>query len=569
MNSSGKINYSLRRYPLLRTGVVVFVIALVFAAISIIKNKTKKVPEIESINPPVGSPGDVVLITGKNFGDVKDMSYVEIAGSKLTSSSYISWTDTSIKLVLPANIQDGLVVVGRKNMRSKPALFANEVDIPVPVTNVQQETKPFVTEINPSKAYVGQEIVIEGSNFGESRNQSKVVFTIDYDNKIKNSDIMSLALYTDNMIGGNEDEFDYISWSDKEIVVRVPDGACSGVLVVDTGKEKSVAKEINIKNDSGYKEFSNKKIYLIQYSADIADVVAKDFASITLRCPLPVVSCGQPKVEVTETSSTPILMNYQNNLIHQISKIRNNSPKKTFNQTFVLTVYEVNTHVNPDKIGNYKDVNQNLLEKTLVQDNLVPSENEEVVKLSREIVGQESNPYKKALLIYNYMTDNFKVSQNLRKNDANPVDLINLKKGDSYDFAVLYTALLRAAGIPSLTDSGILISSDLTSQAHWWCEFYIDRVGWIPVDPALGSGLEYKKWTDSETENYRDYYFGNLDSHHVTFSRGWKELKPFNAENKIVVQPKSFALQSIWEESDENTVKYSSYWGTPVVKGVY
>ena len=147
--------------------------------------------------------------------------------------------------------------------------------------------------------------------------------------------------------------------------------------------------------------------------------------------------------------------------------------------------------------------------------------------------------------------------------------MLKKSKGDAYDFAVIYTALLRAAEIPALTDGGVLVGSDLMTQSHWWTEFYIDKVGWIPVDPALGAGLEYKKWSDSGIESDRDYYFGNIDSHHITFSRGWNQLKPFSADNKIVQHPRSFALQSIWEESNENTAKDSSYWGVPVVKGVY
>ena len=57
------------------------------------------------------------------------MNYVEIAGSKLTASSYVSWTNACIKVELPANVQNGLIVVGIKGMRSNPALFANEVEL--------------------------------------------------------------------------------------------------------------------------------------------------------------------------------------------------------------------------------------------------------------------------------------------------------------------------------------------------------------------------------------------------------------------------------------------------------
>ena len=69
-----------------------------FGNIFLINFRSKAVPEIESIVPPVGAPGDVVIINGKNFGEVRDMSYVEIAGSKLTASSYISWENDKIKI---------------------------------------------------------------------------------------------------------------------------------------------------------------------------------------------------------------------------------------------------------------------------------------------------------------------------------------------------------------------------------------------------------------------------------------------------------------------------------------
>ena len=497
------------------------------------------------------------------------MSYVEIAGAKLTASSYISWSDNCIKIVLPANVKDGLVVVGTKEERSKPALFANEVDIPVPVPAVQQVTKPVITLLSADKVNVGELLVITGNNFGESKNQSKVLFTMDCNNKISEADYKNMVMLTENMIPASEEDFDYVSWSNTEISVRVPDGASSGVVIVDTGREKSDPKELNINTDAGRKEYINKKIYLIQYTADIADVVSDDVSTITLRCPVPYTCPAQPEVQITETSPEPILMNYQNNLIHQITRNRNNTPKSVFRQNFVLPVFEVRTKINPVKIGGYKNTEKNLLSGALRADALVPSDRTEVTELCAKIIGKEKNAYNKAKLIYNYMCDNFKVQSKVRKGDADPLDLIKSGSGDAYDFAVIYTALLRAAEVPAYTDGGILVNQDLQTQSHWWCEFYIDRVGWVPCDPALGAGLEYKKWTESESENDREYYFGNMDSHHILFSRGWSQLKPFSADSKIVQQPRSFALQSIWEEANKDTAKYSSYWSVPVVKGVY
>lgn len=572
MNSSGKLNYFFRKYPVLRLVIEVLIIGAIVGTVYFVNYRRKPVPVIETIVPPVGSPGDVVLIKGKNFGDIRDMNYVEIAGSKLTASSYISWNDNCIKLVLPANVQDGLVVVGVKNQRSNPALFANEVDIPVPVPSAQQITRPLITELSSETVNIGDILTIQGNNFGDVRNQSKVLFTIDYNNKIEEADYKNLSMLTENMIPVMDECFEYISWSNTKIVVKVPDGVSTGVVLVDTGKEKSEPKNITIGTSVGKKRYTNKKIYLLQYSADIADIVTNDVSTITLRCPIPFSTAAQPSVEVTEISPAPVLNNYQNNLIHQITKNKNFAPKTVFNQTFVLPVYEIHTTISAKDATVFKsDKSMNLRYEmaALASDEHIPAENEAVNKLCLEIIGKEKNPYRRAKLIYDYMCTNYEVNKNLRKSEADPLDLIKRKKGDAYDFAVIYTALLRAAGVPALTDGGILINQDMTTQPHWWCEFYIDKVGWIPVDIALGCGLEYKKWADSDIVNEREFYFGNMDAHHIIFSRGWNNLKPFSANNKIVQQPRSFALQTIWEEASENVSKYSSYWSVPVVKGVY
>ena len=569
MDSSGKFSYSLRKYPIVRVLSVVFIISLILGVIYLIGFRTKLVPEITSVVPPVGSPGDLVVINGENFGSVRDMSYVEIAGSKLTASSYISWSNNCIKIVLPANVQDGLLVVGTKEMRSKPALFANEVEIPVPVPAVQQVTKPVITMLSSDKLSVGELLVISGNNFGDSKNQSKVLFTMDCNNKISEADYKNVALLTENMIPASEDDFDYVSWSNTEISVRVPDGASSGLVIVDTGREKSDPKELVVKTEAGRKEYLNKKIYLVEYTADIADVVTNDISTITLRCPVPFSSPAQPQVEITDVVPEPILVNYQNNLIHQITRSRNNTPKSVFKQNFVLPVFEVRANVNVTKIGNYKNTEKNLLSGALKADTLIPCDDKSVKELCEKIIGKEKNPWSKAKFIYDYMCENFSVLSKVRKGDSDPLDLIKKGNGDAYDFAVICTALLRAAEIPAYTDSGILVNQDLQTQTHWWCEFYIDKVGWIPCDPALGAGLEYKQWTDSDVVDAKNFYFGNMDSHHIMFSRGWSQLKPFSADSKIVQQPRSFALQSIWEEANKDTAKYSSYWSVPVVKGVY
>ena len=567
MEYSGKFSYLFRKYTQVRVACFLVVAAIAVSIFLIVGMHNKPVPEIEAIVPPVGSPGDVIVIKGKNFGDARDMSYVEFAGSKLTASSYISWNNDTIKLVLPSNIQDGLVVVGVNNQRSKPALFANEVDIPVPVTQSFQTTKPVISTISSTKLGVGSLLTIFGNNFGTSRGQSKVCFTCDYDQAVSEASFLTNTILTTNTVCASDFDEDYEYWTNNEIRVRVPDGAYTGVVFVDTGREKSDTVEFTVTASAGTKSYNGKKVYLVQYSADVSDVMTTDVSTITLRCPVPVTSPWQPALEFTEIMPVPVLQNYQNCIIHQITKNRNNSPKSVFRQTFAVSVCEINTDVKVSGVGAYKNMNQALYEKYTKADEVVVSEANEIVALAAEITGKETNAYKKAQLLYNYMLDTYSVLDKVRNNDADPLELLKSTEGDAYDYAVIFASLARAAGIPALIDSGILIGQDLSTQAHWWNEIYLAGFGWLPVDVALGDYLDYKRWPDNIES--AQYYFGNLDSHHIVFSRGYNEIKPFAQDNKTVKYPKSFALQSIWEEASSNTAKYSSYWSVPSIKGVY
>ena len=497
MEYSGKFSYLFRKYTQVRVACFLVVAAIAVSIFLIVGMHNKPVPEIEAIVPPVGSPGDVIVIKGKNFGDARDMSYVEFAGSKLTASSYISWNNDTIKLVLPSNIQDGLVVVGVNNQRSKPALFANEVDIPVPVTQSFQTTKPVISSISSTKLGVGSLLTIFGNNFGTSRGQSKVCFTCDYDQAVSEASFLTNTILTTNTVCASDFDEDYEYWTNNEIRVRVPDGAYTGVVFVDTGREKSDTVEFTVTASAGTKSYNGKKVYLVQYSADVSDVMTTDVSTITLRCPVPVTSPWQPALEFTEIMPAPVLQNYQNCIIHQITKNRNNSPKSVFRQTFAVSVCEINTDVKVSGVGAYKNMNQALYEKYTKADEVVVSEANEIVALAAEITGKETNAYKKAQMLYNYMLDTYSVLDKVRNNDADPLELLKSTEGDAYDYAVIFASLARAAGIPALIDSGILIGQDLSTQAHWWNEIYLAGFGWLPVDVALGDYLDYKRWPDN------------------------------------------------------------------------
>ena len=132
MNKTRALSYIFRKFPILRWILGIFVIAIVILISIILSFKAKPQPKIISLTPQVGSPGDLVVIKGENFGQKKDTNYVEFGNNKLTASSILSWKDDEIKLIIPANIQDGLVYIGNKDVKPNPKFFANSTLVPVP-----------------------------------------------------------------------------------------------------------------------------------------------------------------------------------------------------------------------------------------------------------------------------------------------------------------------------------------------------------------------------------------------------------------------------------------------------
>ncbi len=558
--------YYARKYPLFRVACYGGIVLLaIITSLVFFNTVDDDEPEIKSISPQIGAPGSVMTINGSGFGNERDTSFVEIGGSSLTSSSYLSWSATEIKVQLPANVQDGLVYVVTKRGRSQPEVFANKNNIPMAITQVGvQTTLPLIESESPQKIAVGQVLTITGSNFGSIRGENSFVYFTPSGGVNKNGDSQDLD---SSYIRALEQDFDYEFWSNTEIRVRVPDGAASGNFFVKTDKGVSNQRNLTVTTNLGKKDFPEKRQYLVQLSADISDVDMGANSLITLRVPRPQPSSQQRGITMTEFAPQPIFQDYNKSVIHQLNASQITQEKTGFSQTFVIPVYSVETSIQADKVQKFSDTTRLLYKVYTAPDSCIPSGDAVLVQLAKTIVGKETNPYKQALLIYNYMLENYRLLNQLQPKEISSTNLMDSLQGDAYDFAIIFTALCRATGIPALPVSGILVDNAKNGQNHWWSEIYLENFGWLPVDVAMAAGLNFD--LPSEIENPREFYFGNLDLYHIAFSRGWNEIHPTIITNKTVYRPKTYGLQSIWEETTTGTINYSSFWSDPVVLGIY
>ncbi|HZE28357.1 MAG TPA: transglutaminase domain-containing protein [Terriglobales bacterium] len=92
------------------------------------------------------------------------------------------------------------------------------------------------------------------------------------------------------------------------------------------------------------------------------------------------------------------------------------------------------------------------------------------------------------------------------------------KRGNCTDFHSVFLSMARSQQIPSRFEIGFPLPADKHSAEipgyHCWAEFYVDQMGWIPVDIS-------EAWKHPDKH---DYFFGAHDANRVQFSTG-RDLK--------------------------------------------
>jgi hypothetical protein len=100
---------------------------------------------------------------------------------------------------------------------------------------------------------------------------------------------------------------------------------------------------------------------------------------------------------------------------------------------------------------------------------------------AKEIAGTETSLYEIARRIHDWV-HNTMVPNGTMGLPRSAADVYNNPQGVCRDYAVLYTALARAAGVPTRVCAGI-VSYKGRFYYHAWAESYIgETAGWMPVD---------------------------------------------------------------------------------------
>lgn len=110
-----------------------------------------------------------------------------------------------------------------------------------------------------------------------------------------------------------------------------------------------------------------------------------------------------------------------------------------------------------------------------------------IKQITKEVVGDEQDPIKKAGLIFDYITAKYPwasaVNYSLIPNI--PEYVMANSKGDCGQVGLLMITMSRCAGIPARWQSGLMFHPD-NCNLHDWCELYFEGIGWVPCDPSFG-----------------------------------------------------------------------------------
>lgn len=115
----------------------------------------------------------------------------------------------------------------------------------------------------------------------------------------------------------------------------------------------------------------------------------------------------------------------------------------------------------------------------------VEADHPEILAKAREIVGEERNAYRAAQRIRDWVHQHIEWRYDIGV-IRSALQILRDPAGVCRDASVLYTALARAAGLPTRICVGLVYVRE-GFYGHAWAETYVGEGRWVPFDPAMSA----------------------------------------------------------------------------------
>jgi len=170
---------------------------------------------------------------------------------------------------------------------------------------------------------------------------------------------------------------------------------------------------------------------------------------------------------------------------------------------------------------------QKNLDRYLEGDASIPVHDIAIQKKAKEIVGAENDLWQRAKKIHEFVYKG--VDKTPTVSVPNALEVLKTMRGDCNEHAVLYTALARAAGIPTRIVVGLVYGDRYSGESgfyyHAWVEVFTGKE-WIAIDPT---------WNQMPADaTHLAFVEGGLDQQVlVTSLMGRIQLSPVTAATKL------------------------------------
>jgi Transglutaminase-like superfamily/IPT/TIG domain len=504
-----------------------FAALILLFSLSVVISKTA--PVILSLEPARVSPGDAMVVKGRNFGISRGKVFLD--RTPLTASFVESWSENMIKLRVPPINSSGLISIETGGGRSDGALFVLSDRVPDLAAGAFLPGKPFLSGINNSSFKPGDLVILKGDKMGSRKKDSRILVSIAEEAA---ADLLDVPV-EEHFLAVPEDHI--YSWQNDGLSFFLPQEAESGPVYLHTASGFSNPVNIEVMQPEGLDVSGSHKIHISQ-EIEISHIAALPGNSLALWVPVPENRMGQELLspaaeeghlllEELKSADTLILKNEYELIISSVS-------------------YELNQSDIPREYNNLS-----MLEPWLKDTETIPAS--DFRKTALTVVKREKHPLKKASLLFDYVL--WKLNPDLENPEKEVGMWLKSKKTDSLGYASLYVSLCRSVGVPARVVSGVWYSAEAEKGvSHHWAELYLPDCGWFPVDTAAADSLLEFAGGGADTGG-----FGHLDASYISFSRGEQIYSPLTDSNRISSHA-SYSRQTAYAEWMGNLESCSINW---------
>ena len=279
-------------------------------------------------------------------------------------------------------------------------------------------------------------------------------------------------------------------------------------IVKGFSRLKDVEQMVALGNNISEK-FINPKNFKITYSLWVDENAVPD--GKVIRCWLPYPrEIQQRQTDIKFISSNPVRHIIANNddclqRTIYLEKVAEQNNVTKFQVVFQFTGNAMYTKIDPALIkpAVIDDALSSCVEERFPHIVFTP----QLKELSKKIVGKETNPYKIAQKLFEWIDDNIPWASAREYSTFKNISeyVYENKHGDCGMKTIFFMTLCRMNGIPTKWQSGWRTEPG-NSGMHDWGEIYFAPYGWLPVD--VTNGL-----MESSDHSVKWFFLNNMDSY--------------------------------------------------------